>query len=52
MSVRDMKLELVGTDDSKSGPLVKSAEMKRLVEIAVANGTPIRVAYKDARKRM
>ena len=26
--------------------------MKRLVVIAVANGTPIRVAYKDVRKRM
>ena len=26
--------------------------MKRLVEIAVANGTPIRVAYKDVRRRM
>ena len=26
--------------------------MKRLVGIAVASGTPIRVAYKDVRKRM
>ena len=26
--------------------------MKRLVGIAVANGTPVRVAYKDVRKRM
>ena len=49
----DMKLESDGgTDDSTSGPLAKSAEMKRLVGIAVANGTPIRVAYKDVRKRM
>ena len=44
----DMKFESDGgTDDSKPEPLAKSAEMKRLVEIAVANGTPIRVAYKD-----
>ena len=49
----DMKLESDGgTDDSSSGPLAKPAEMKRLVGIAVANGTPIRVAYKDVRKRM
>ena len=49
----DMNLEYDGgTDDSTSGPLAKSAEMKRLVGIAVANGTPIRVAYKDVRKRM
>ena len=49
----DTKLESDGgTDDSTSGPLAKSAEMKRLVGIAVANGTPIRVAYKDVRKRM
>ena len=41
-----------GTDDSKPEPLAKSAEMKRLVGIAVASGTPIRVAYKDVRKRM
>ena len=41
-----------GTDDSKPEPLAKSAEMKRLVGIAVANGTPIRVAYKDVRRRM
>ena len=35
----DMILESDGgTDDSTSGPLAKSAEMKRLVEIAVANG--------------
>ena len=48
-----MKLESDGgTDDSTSGPLAKSAEMERLVDIAVANGTPIRVAYKDVRKRM
>ena len=26
--------------------------MKRLVGIAVANGTPVRVAYKDVRRRM
>ena len=39
-------------DDSKPEPLAKSAEMKRLVGIAVANGTPIRVAYKDVRRRM
>ena len=49
----DMKLESDGgTDDSTSGPLAKSAEMKRLVRFAVANGTPIRAAYKDVRKRM
>ena len=49
----DMKLESDGgTDDSTPGPLAKSAEMKRLVGIAVANGTPIRVAYKDVRNRM
>ena len=49
----DMKLESDGgTDDSSSGPLAKLAEMKRLVGIAVANGTPIRVAYKDVRRRM
>ena len=49
----DMKWESDGgTDDSTSGLLAKSAEMKRLVGIAVANGTPIRVAYKDVRKRM
>ena len=49
----DMKFESDGgTDDSKPEPLAKSAEMKRLVEIAVASGTPIRVAYKDVRKRM
>ena len=48
-----MKLESDGgTDDSKPGPLAKSAEMKRLVEIAVANGTPVRVAYQDVRRRM
>ena len=41
-----------GTDDSASGPLAKSTEMKRLVGIAVANGTHIRVAYKDVRNRM
>ena len=40
----DMKLESDGgTDDSTSGSLARSAEMKRLVWIAVANGTPIRV---------
>ena len=39
-----------GTDDSKPEPLAKSAEMKRLVGIAVANGTPIRVAHKDVRE--
>ena len=44
-----MKLESDGgTDDSKPEPLAKSAEMKHLV----ASGTPIRVAYKDVRKRM
>ena len=43
---------VVVADDSTSVPLAKSAEMKRLVGIAVANGTPIRVAYKDVRKRM
>ena len=49
----DMKFESDGgTDDSKPEPLAKSAEMKRLVGIAVASGTPIRVAYKDVRKRM
>ena len=49
----DMKLESDGgTDDSTSGPLAKSVEMERLVGIAVANGTPIRVAYKDVRRRM
>ena len=49
----DMKFESDGgTDDSKPEPIAKSAEMKRLVGIAVANGTPIRVAYKDVRKRM
>ena len=49
----DMKLESHGvTDDSTSGPLAKSADMKRLVEIAVANGSPIRVTSKDVRKRM
>ena len=49
----DMKLEFDGgTDDSTSGPLAKSAEMKRLVGIAPASGTPIRVAYKEVRKRM
>ena len=48
-----MKLESDGgTVDSKPEPLAKSAEMKRLVGISVANGTPIRVAYKDVRKRM
>ena len=37
----DMKFESDGgTDDSKPEPLAKSAEMKRLVGIAVANGTP------------
>ena len=41
-----------GTDDSTPELLAKSAEMKRLVGIAVANGTPIRVAYKDVRRRM
>ena len=41
-----------GTNDSKLEPLAKSAEMKRLVGISVANGTPIRVAYKDVRRRM
>ena len=41
-----------GTDDSKPEPLAKSAEMKRLVGIAVASGSPIRVAYKDVRRRM
>ena len=52
LSIR-MKLESDGgTDDITPGPLAKSAEMKRLVGIAVANGTPIRVAYKDVRKRM
>ena len=49
----DMKFESDGgTDDSKPEPLAKSVEMKRLVGIAVANGTPIRVAYKDVRRRM
>ena len=49
----DMKFESDrGTDDSKLEPLAKLAEMKRLVGIAVASGTPIRVAYKDVRKRM
>ena len=49
----DMKFESDGgTDDSKPEPLAKSAEMKRLVGIAVASGTPIRVAYKDVRRRM
>ena len=49
----DMKFKSdSGTDDSKPEPLAKSAEMKRLVGIAVASGTPIRVAYKDVRKRM
>ena len=49
----DMKFESDGgTDDSKPEPLAKSAEMKRLVGIAVASGTPVRVAYKDVRKRM
>ena len=49
----DMKCESDGgTDDSNPEPLAKSAEMKRLVGIAVANGTPIRVAYKDVRRRM
>ena len=49
----DMKFESDGgTDDSKPEPLSKSAEMKRLVGIAVASGTPIRVAYKDVRRRM
>ena len=44
----DMKFESDGgTDDSKPEPLAKSAEMERLVGIAVPNGTPIRVAYKD-----
>ena len=48
-----MKLESDGgTDDSTSGPLAKSAEMKHLVGIAVADGTTIRVVYKDVRKRM
>ena len=49
----DMKFESDGgTDDSKPEPLAKSAEMKRLVGIAVANGTPVRVAYKDVRWRI
>ena len=49
----DMKLESDGgTDDSTLGRLAKSAEMKRLVGIAVASGSPIRVAYKEVRKRM
>ena len=53
MSVRTGNFESDGgTDDSKPEPLAKSAEVKRLVGIAVANGTPIRVAYKDVRKRM
>ena len=38
-----------GTDDSKPEPLAKSAEMKRLVGIPVASGTPIRVARKRMR---
>ena len=41
-----------GTDDSQLEPLANLAEMKRLVGIAVANGTPVRVAYKDVRRRM
>ena len=49
----DMKFESDGgTDDNKPEPLAKSAEMKRLVGIAVASGTPVRVAYKDVRRRM
>ena len=49
----DMKFESDGgADDSKPEPLAKSAEMKRLMVIALASGTPIRVAYKDVRKRM
>ena len=49
----DMKFESDGcADDSKPELLAKSAEMKRLVEIAVASGTPIRVAYKDVRRRL
>ena len=48
----DMKFESDGgTDDSKPELLAESAEMKRLVGIAVASGTPIRDAYKDARRR-
>ena len=47
-----MKLESDGgSDDSTPGPLAKSAEMKRLVGIAVANGTLNRFAYKTVRKR-
>ena len=42
----------VGTGDGKPEFLAKSAEMKRLAGIAVANGTPVRVAYKDVRRRM
>ena len=49
----DMKLETDGgSDDSTPAPLAKSAEMKRLVGIAVANGTLNRIAYKTVRKRM
>ena len=49
----DMKLETDGgSDDSTPAPLAKSAEMKRLVVIVVANGTLNRIAYKTVRKRM
>ena len=45
----DMKLESDGgTDDSKPEPLAKSAEMKRLVGIAVASGTPIAYANRGS----
>ena len=40
-----------GIRHNMSEPLVNSPETKRLVGIAVASGTPIRVAYKDVRRR-
>ena len=41
-----------GAEHSMSEPLVNCPEMKRLVGIAVASGTPIRVAYKTVRKHL
>ena len=41
-----------GIRHNMSEPLVNFPETKSLMEIAVANGTPIRVAYKDVRRRM
>ena len=50
---RNVKLESGGrAEHSMSEPLVNSPEMKRLMEIPIANGASIRTAYKAARKRL